>query len=95
MCVPRRAAALLFRIQIDPGTGSNWYAWNRKQLEKVRNDRGAQTDHWANVLSQLALSCVPPVLLALAAVSTLELRIEKAPVLLQVNDRNTCHYLYQ
>jgi 1,3-beta-glucan synthase len=31
---------------VDPGTGTNWYTWNREQLAKMRNDDGNVTDAW-------------------------------------------------
>ncbi|KAG1659988.1 hypothetical protein FOA52_009662 [Chlamydomonas sp. UWO 241] len=59
---------------IDFTTGTNWHTWNTMQLEKVRNDGGNNTDNWMNVV-WAAISTLPYVLMALAAASRLDIRV--------------------
>ncbi len=53
------------RGEVDPTTGTSWATWHRKQLSRVRNDRGNQTSHWGNVGWALITQCAPLALLAL------------------------------
>jgi signal transduction histidine kinase len=50
-------------------------AARRKQLEKIRNDRRNQTSQWLNVAVNCFFQCLPPILLALAAVSRLRVAL--------------------
>lgn len=47
----------------------------RSQLEKVRNDRQNQTSQWLTITVHCFWQTLPPLLLALAAVSRLELAV--------------------
>ncbi|KXZ43170.1 hypothetical protein GPECTOR_99g805 [Gonium pectorale] len=66
---------------MDVGTGTNWYTWNREQLSKPRNDDGNVTDSWRNALREVVGTCVPYGLLVLAMVSRIEFRIDHVAVL--------------
>ncbi|EFJ51969.1 hypothetical protein VOLCADRAFT_87013 [Volvox carteri f. nagariensis] len=76
------AWAAWLRGEADRELGCTWHQWNRLQLSDSRDDGGTQTDRWLNVLQNVALRVVPPALLALAAASRLDLRLEKLPALL-------------
>ena len=73
------AWAAWLRGEADRELGYTWHQWNRRQLTDSRNDSGAQTDRWLNVLQNVALRAVPPALLALAAASRLNLRLDNLP----------------
>lgn len=74
-----RAFARWLGGEVDPETKLTWHAWNSKQLARVRNDRGNQTDHWMNVFWGLLTQVSPLFLLALATVSRLDLQVNVAP----------------
>ncbi|KAJ9527498.1 hypothetical protein QJQ45_025772 [Haematococcus lacustris] len=75
--------AAWLRGEVDPGTGTSWHTWNRKQLSRLRNDRGHQTSHWGNVILAVITQCSPLLLLTLAAVSRLDVSITVGPSLLR------------
>lgn len=65
--------------EADPDTGLTWHQWNTKQLVRIRNDKGGQTDHWMNIVWGLLTQVSPMALLALATVSRLDLSVTVAP----------------
>ncbi|GIL42995.1 hypothetical protein Vafri_807, partial [Volvox africanus] len=75
------AWAAWLRGEADRELGWTWHQWNQRQLADSRDDNSTQTDHWLNVLQNLALRAVPPALLALAAASSLNLRLDNMPSL--------------
>eukprot|EP00198_Chlamydomonas_reinhardtii_P003824 XP_001693160.1 glycosyl transferase [Chlamydomonas reinhardtii] len=66
---------------MDSGTGTNWYTWNREQLSKLRNDDGNVTDAWRNGFREVLGTCLPYTLLVLAMVSKLNFKISEVAVL--------------
>ncbi|KAG2442264.1 hypothetical protein HXX76_002351 [Chlamydomonas incerta] len=66
---------------MDSGTGTNWYTWNREQLSKLRNDDGNVTDAWRNGFREVLGTCLPYALLVLAMVSKIRFKISEVPVL--------------
>ncbi len=60
---------------VDAGTGSNWYTWNREQLAKARNDDGNVTDAWRNSWREVVGSCLPYGLLCLAMMSKVDFSV--------------------
>ncbi|KAG1671275.1 hypothetical protein FOA52_010846 [Chlamydomonas sp. UWO 241] len=70
--------------EVDPITGTSWSTWNRKQLEKVRNDRRNQTSPRLAAFSSILVQTAPLCLLAFAAVSRLDLELDlPGPAILQ------------
>jgi hypothetical protein len=51
----------------------------RKQLEKVRNERGTVTDAWLNVVMRLLEEVAPRLVLVVATVSRLDLQTDQGP----------------
>ncbi|GIL92522.1 hypothetical protein Vretifemale_20040, partial [Volvox reticuliferus] len=66
---------------VDGGTGTNWFTWNREQLSKPRNDDGNVTDAWRNAFREIVGTCLPYLLLVLATVSSISFRIDGGKLL--------------
>ncbi|GLI69231.1 hypothetical protein VaNZ11_013721 [Volvox africanus] len=66
---------------VDGGTGTNWFTWNREQLAKPRNDDGNVTDAWRNAFREIVGTCLPYLLLVLATVSRIGFRIDGGKLL--------------
>ncbi|GIL51750.1 hypothetical protein Vafri_7680 [Volvox africanus] len=66
---------------VDGGTGTNWFTWNREQLAKPRNDDGNVTDAWRNAFREIMGTCLPYLLLVLATVSRIGFRIDGGKLL--------------
>ncbi|GAX79705.1 hypothetical protein CEUSTIGMA_g7146.t1 [Chlamydomonas eustigma] len=64
------------RGEVDPGTGTSWYTWNKKQLEKIRNDHCDQPSRWLAVLPAMLVKCGPLILLTFSAVSRLTIEVD-------------------
>ena len=62
---------LWMRDVSDTSTGSTWYSWNKKQLEKARNEGGTQTNPLAGVLRGV-LGGLPTAMLVVASITQLE-----------------------
>ncbi|GAX79706.1 hypothetical protein CEUSTIGMA_g7147.t1 [Chlamydomonas eustigma] len=60
--------------EIDPDTNTSWYSWHAQQLEKVRNDQCNQTGHAWTKASSLIFNCTPPLLLAFAAFTGIDVQ---------------------
>ncbi|KAG2442546.1 hypothetical protein HXX76_002632 [Chlamydomonas incerta] len=67
------------RGEADAATGTSWYTWHRKQLEKVRNERGAVTDAGLTATGRLLEGTLPRLVLAGAAASRLDLAVGVGP----------------
>mmetsp|Transcript_7771 Transcript_7771/g.23366 ORF Transcript_7771/g.23366 Transcript_7771/m.23366 type:complete len:731 (-) Transcript_7771:730-2922(-) len=62
--------------EVDTVTGTSWHTWNRKQLEKARNDKRNQPSAYLAVLSGVFVQVAPLILLAFVTMTRLDLSIE-------------------